>query len=212
MNSAGWLQQRIEDEAEPERARRLPSPQLVGTPERTSLDLNTLRAEGVAVVGRLAGVRDGQAQFSGSLRNVCALADLKLDRLLDAIDAYALATGLEREVGPVQRFASTQPTLAPRLSLALGSEVRTVLWATGHRPELSWLHLPVFDANGALRHDRGVVDGADGLYVLGLPFMRRRQSSFIHGCVDDVQALGRSLVTHLHTSRSGRGSQALAHG
>jgi len=212
MNAAGWLQQRIEDEAEPERARRLPSPQLVGTPERASLDLNTLRADGIAVVGRLAGVRDGQAQFSGSLRAVCALADLKLGRLLDGIDAYAQATGLEREVGPVERLASTQPDGAPRLSLALGSEVRTVLWATGYRPDLSWLNLPVFDAQGALLHESGVVAGAAGLYVLGLPFMRRRQSSFIHGCVDDVQALGRQLVAHLHSIRSGRGSHALISG
>ena len=43
-----------------------------------TLDLNTLRGMGVRFVGRFAAVRDGVAQFSGSLRNVCALADLKL--------------------------------------------------------------------------------------------------------------------------------------
>jgi putative flavoprotein involved in K+ transport len=41
----------------------------------------------VRVVGRLAAIRDGRAQFSGSLGNVCALADLKMNRLLDAADA-----------------------------------------------------------------------------------------------------------------------------
>ena len=50
--------------------------------------------QGVEVVGRLAGIRDGKAQFSGSLRNVCALADLKMNRLLASIDEWAERSGL----------------------------------------------------------------------------------------------------------------------
>lgn len=197
MHVTGLLEERIEDEAEPERARRLPSPQLVGTAARETLDLNTLRAEGIEVVGRLAGVQGTTAQFSGSLRNVCALADLKMARLLDRLDSLAQFHGLERSVGPVERFAPTLPQRAPRLALTLGKDVRAVLWATGHRPELSWLELPVFDARGQLRHDRGIVAGAPRVVALGLPFMRRRQSSFILGCEDDVQALARHLVQQL---------------
>ena len=71
------------------RARRLPSPQLVGTPERTTLDLNALADLGVEMVGRWATVRDGRALFSGGLRNVFSLADLKLERLLDSFDDWA---------------------------------------------------------------------------------------------------------------------------
>ena len=69
-----------------ERARRLPSPQLIGTPEHVTVDLNGLRKSGVELVGRLVGLRDGKAQFSGSLANHCALADLKMNRLLASID------------------------------------------------------------------------------------------------------------------------------
>ncbi|WP_280151998.1 NAD(P)-binding domain-containing protein [Piscinibacter sp. XHJ-5] len=200
MHVTGLLEQRIEDEAEPDRARRLPSPQLMGTPQRSTLDLNTLRAQGVEVVGRLVGVRDGKAQFSGSLRNVCALADLKMNRLLDGIDARARSRGLDPIVGPVERFAPTLPSRAPRLALDLGGDVRSVVWATGYRPELSWLHAPVFDERGGLRHDRGVV-AASRLFVLGLPFMRRRQSSFILGCEDDVRALSLRLVAQLRAMK-----------
>jgi len=208
MHVAGMLDQRIENEPDPLRAQRLPSPQLVGTAEHISLDLNVLRSEGVDVVGRLVGCRDGRAQFSGSLRNVCALADLKMNRLLDSIDAFAAARGLGPQVGPAERLPSTLPIHPPRLTLDLGREVRTVIWATGGRPELSWLQLPVFDPAGALRHDRGVVD-APGLYVLGLPFMRRRQSSFIHGCEDDVRALSRHLVSQLRAQPTGSGESVM---
>lgn len=200
MHSAGLLEQRIEDEPDPDRARRLPAAQLAGTPEHATLDLNVLRAEGVDVVGRLVGLRDNRALFSGSLRNVCALADLKMNRLLDHLDAFAAERGLDAQVGSVERFAPTLPERAPRLALDQTREVRTVIWATGGRPELSWLQVPAFDAAGRLRHDRGIVD-LPGLYVLGLPFMRRRQSSFIHGCANDAREIGRHLVSRLRSRR-----------
>jgi putative flavoprotein involved in K+ transport len=196
MLASGLLDQRIEDADDPARARRVPSPQLAGTPERTTLDLNALRAEGVELVGRLAGIRDGKALFSGSLRNVCALADLKMNRLLDAIDEWIERQGLAAQAGPVERHAPTDVGASPRLGLVLGDEIRTVLWATGLRPDHSWLDLPVFDRKGVLKHDRGVVD-APGLYVLGLPYLRRRKSSFMHGAEDDVRELGAHLAAHL---------------
>ncbi|MBX3606985.1 MAG: NAD(P)-binding domain-containing protein [Piscinibacter sp.] len=195
MLAAGVLDQRIEDVDDAERARRVPSPQLAGTPERATLDLNALRADGVEVVGRLAGIRDRQAQFSGSLRNVCALADLKMNRLLETLDAWALRLGLDAVAAPPERFAPTDVGPRPRLGLALGTEVRTVIWATGFRPELGWLQAPVFGADGSLRHDRGVV--RPGLVVLGLPYLRRRKSSFIHGAEDDVRELAAHVVAHL---------------
>jgi putative flavoprotein involved in K+ transport len=196
MLASGLLDQRIEEVDEPDRARRVPSPQLAGTPERASLDLNVLRGEGVEIVGRLAVIRDGRAQFAGSLRNVCALADLKMNRLLASIDQWAERHAVDDEVGPAERFAPTDVGEQPRLELALGTDVRTVVWATGFRPDYSWLHAGVFDRKGALKHDRGVVD-APGLYVLGLPYLRRRKSSFIHGAEDDVRELSAHLADYL---------------
>jgi putative flavoprotein involved in K+ transport len=196
MLAAGLLDQRIEETDDPDRARRVPSPQLVGTPERATLDLNVLRGLDVEVVGRLAGIRDGKAQFSGSLRNVCALADLKMNRLLDSIDEWIERNVPASEVGPAERYAQTDVGASPRLGLTLGQDIRTVLWATGFRPDFSWLDVPAFNRKGALKHDRGIVE-APGLYVLGLPFLRRRKSSFMHGAEDDVRELGEHLAAYL---------------
>ena len=69
--------------------------------------------------GKLAGIGGGKAQFSGSLRNQCALADLKMNRLLDTIDAYARDSGLDAEVEPPHRFPPTEVDESPPLGMDL---------------------------------------------------------------------------------------------
>jgi putative flavoprotein involved in K+ transport len=191
MEASGVWNQRYDEIDDLARARGLPSPQLVGTPERITLDLNALMASGVEIVGRLSAIRDGRALLSGGLPNQCALADLKMNRLLDTFDEWAVSAGVEAD--PPERFAPTAVPASTRLWLDLASgEIRSIVWATGFRPEYGWLHVPVVDAKGRLRHDGGVVD-APGLYAIGLPVLRRRKSTFIHGVEDDA----RDIVAHL---------------
>jgi putative flavoprotein involved in K+ transport len=197
MDAAGLLDERYDEVDNVVRVRNVPSLQVVGTPERVTLDLNVLTDMGVKLVGKLAAISEGKAQFSGSLRNHCALADLKLGRLLDTIDEWASAEGLDDEFESPQRFAPTRLEDSPPLALDLRSgEIRSIIWATGFHPDYSWLDVPVLDRKGQLRHDGGVVE-APGLYVMGLPFLRRRRSSFIDGAADDARDLSEHLVGHL---------------
>jgi putative flavoprotein involved in K+ transport len=193
MQASGVWDQRYDEIDDLARARRLPSPQLVGTPERITLDHNALGGLGVELVGRLSAIRDGRALFSGGLRNLFALADLKLERLLDAFDDWARASGHDRDLGDPERLEPTRVPATSRLQLDLrGGGIRSIIWATGFRPDYSWLEVPVVDDKGYLRHDGGIVE-SPGMYALGLPVLRRRKSSFIHGVEDDV----RDLVEHL---------------
>jgi putative flavoprotein involved in K+ transport len=197
MEAIGRLDERYDEVEEILRARAVASPQLVGTPDRRTLDLNRLTDAGVQLRGRIGAIRDGVALFSGGLGNHCALADQKLERLLDEIDAWVDERGLSDEVGPAERFDRTRLPAGAPLTLDLGrGETNTVVWATGFRPDLSWLELPVFDGSGRLRHDGGVVD-APGVYCLGATFLRRRKSSFIHGAEDDTADLADHLEAHL---------------
>jgi len=198
MDAAGVLDQRYDEVDDLVRARHVPSMQLVGSPGRT-LDLNALTSAGVRLAGRLAGIQDGVAQFSGSLPNVCALADLKLNRLLDTIDAWA---GM-----PGERPAPTIVRTAPlRLDLRSG-EISSIVWATGFRPDLSWLDVPVLDRKGRVAHDGGVT-ACPGLYLLGMPFLRRRKSSLIDGAANDAADLTAHLVSHLDARAGGRERRA----
>ena len=210
MDRSGVNHERYDAVDDLDRARRVPSLQLIGSDERRTLDLNALAASGVEVVGRLAGIRDRTALFSGALRNHCALADLKLDRLLDTIDRWCAASGLDGEVAPPERYEPTRIAPSPRLGLDLGSgEIASVVWATGFRPDHAWLDVPVRDRKGRLRHDGGVV-AAPGLYVLGLPFLRRRCSSLIDGAGADARDLAAHLARFLDTGGRGAGRAAAA--
>ena len=193
MDASGVWDQRYDEVDDLPRARRLPSPQLVGTPERTTLDLNALTAMGVELVGRWAAIRDGRALFSGGLRNMFSLADLKMERLLDVFDEWVRTDGRDPDVSPAERFAPTEVPRSPRLEIDLrNGEIRSIIWATGFRPDYQWLDLPVVDPKGQLRHEGGAV-ASPGVYALGLPVLRRRKSTFIHGIEDDA----REVVDHL---------------
>ncbi len=203
MDAAGVLDERYDAIEDINRARNVPSLQLAGYADRRSLDLNSLTAIGVKLVGRLAGIRDGKAQFSGSLTNHAAMSDLKMNRLLDAIDAWAAGNGIEGAVAPPHRFEPTRVEASPPLSVKLGSgEIRTIIWATGFRPDYSWLDVPVLDRKGRVRHDGGVVD-SPGMYLMGVQFMRRRKSALMDGAGADA----RDLSAHLASCLDGQGAE-----
>jgi putative flavoprotein involved in K+ transport len=205
MDVAGVQDERYDEVDDIKRARRVPSLQLTGSDTRMTLDLNALTAMGVKLVGRLAGMNDGKAQFSGSLRNVCALSDLKMNRLLNTIDEWASENDLDGEVEPPHRLPPTEVEDSPPLVLDLAAAgIKTIVWATGYRPDYSWLQVPVLDRKGRIRHDGGVVDWP-GLYLMGIQFLRRRKSALIDGAGDDA----RDLCDHLASYLDGRTENSL---
>ena len=197
-DAVGRLDERYDELDDVVRARHLPSPQLIGTPERRSIDINGLAGEGITIVGRLGRVVDGVAQFSGSLPNVCMLADLKMNRLLDGLDEWAGRA--KPDVWPPERFEQTR-VARPELEIDLHrAGIGTVLFATGYRPDYSWLDLPVLDGRGRIVHDGGAISGAPGCYVMGLNLLRRRRSSYINGANSDSADIARLIHRHLDSS------------
>ena len=196
MDASGLLDERYDEVDDVARARKVPSPQLIGTPDRRMLDLNALTERGVAIRGRLGTIRDGTALFSGGLVNQCKLADLKMNRLLGTIDEWAAKAGLDDGVEGERHPPTTVGAEPMSLDLTDGS-IRTIVWATGFRPDYSWLDVDVLDHKNRVRHDGGVTT-SPGLYLMGSTFLRRRKSSFIHGAGDDATDLAEHLAGYLH--------------
>ena len=194
MDALGQLDERYDEVDDIGRARRLPSLQLVGSPDRRTLDLNALRAAGVQMVGKLMHVDGGRGLFSGGLANLVASADLKQLRLLQRIDEFAVDRDLcDSLLAPQRPCATVLGAVPTEINLA---RFETVVWATGYRPRFDWLDPIAFDCRNRITHDGGIA-ALPGLYLLGLPFMRRRKSSFIDGVGPDAAELASHLHAHL---------------
>jgi putative flavoprotein involved in K+ transport len=72
-------------------------------------------------------------------------------------------------------------------------EVDAVIWATGYRPDYSWIDLPILDSNGRLRHRRGLTD-VPGLNFLGLTWQWTRGSALIGWVKDDAAFLAERIA------------------
>jgi putative flavoprotein involved in K+ transport len=75
---------------------------------------------------------------------------------------------------------------AARFADGSETEVDAVIWATGYRPDYSWIDLPVTDRAGAVRHRRGVTD-VPGLYFLGLTWQHTRGSALLGWVKEDAE-------------------------
>src|SRR5262249_23942442 len=115
----------------------------------------------------------------------------------------------EGGVSPPPRLPPTRVPDEPPLMMNLAnfskSNIRTIIWAIGYRPDYTWLEVPVLDHKGMIRHDGGITS-SPGLYLMSAPFMRRRKSTLIDGAGD----YARDLRGHLASYVGARGEHAMA--
>ena len=174
-------------------SRAQPSLQLVGRPDHSTVDLTTLHARGVLLTGRVRGIDGTRVELADDLIARTAAADLKLATIRTRIDEYVRRSGVEAD--DPEPFVPTWSVAAhpvSRLDLRR-DRIGTVIWATGYRRVYRWLHVPVLDRHGEIMHDGGITT-YPGLYVLGLNFQRRRNSSFIDGVGRDAVELARHIA------------------
>lgn len=87
-------------------------------------------------------------------------------------------------------------------------DVANVVWATGYRPDFSWIDVPVFEQDGYPRHERGVVGESPGLYFLGLIFLHSLYSQLVYGTVRDSKHVAEHLLaSRAASSRAASGLQ-----
>ncbi len=192
MDRAGILDETVAEVGDIDRARHQPSLQLAG--DDRPLDLAALREAGVRVAGRMVAAEGMRIRLAGDLRQTMQVADVKLARLITRIDA---ALGVDRHAAadPIPPIAFD----APAREVDLGAEgIGTIVWATGFRRAFPWLRVPVTGADGDIVQ-RGGLTGAPGLTTLGMPFQRRRKSTFIDGVGGDAEALLPHLLSHLQS-------------
>jgi putative flavoprotein involved in K+ transport len=198
MDRAGILGHTIDQMRDARSARSAPSLQLTGRSDHP-VGLDALAARGVTLAGRLVAADGRRLSFAGDLPATIGAAQGRMERLLRTIDAC-----ISRSDGG--EYASPDPP--PPYAVAGGpasldlrrAGIRTVIWATGYRPDYPWLRVPALGRRGEIVHRRGVTS-VPGLYALGLRFLYRRNSSFIDGVRHDARFVA-AHVTRRMTTRA----------
>lgn len=197
LDASGILHDRADRVVNLEASRRSPSLQLVGSTPPRSLDLQTLRSSGVELVGHLVAVDGHRLRFASDLERSIAASDAKLERVLARIDRFIECSAFATEAAPAAPFSRMAvPPAASHLDCRRAG-IRAVIWATGHRRSYPWLRLPVATAQGDISHRLGVSD-VPGLYVIGMNFLRRRNSAYIDGVGTDARELSESIWRRLN--------------
>jgi len=198
LDRAGFMDEPAERVHDIDQSRRQPSLQLVGHPDHRSLDLAILQERGVRVAGRLAGVDGSRIVFDDDLVATTAASDAKLAVLMAKLDEWATQSGINGDVDEPEPFVPTWPRFldAPPAIDLRADGIRAVVWAAGYRRTYPWLIAPVFDWHGEVLHTGGITS-YPGLYILGLRFLRHRNSSFIDGVGRDAAELSGHLWTYL---------------
>jgi putative flavoprotein involved in K+ transport len=73
-------------------------------------------------------------------------------------------------------------------------EVANVIWCTGFTADFSWIDLPAFDSDREPVHDRGLVEDAPGLYLVGRFFQFALTSSLIGGVGRDAEYVAEHIA------------------
>jgi putative flavoprotein involved in K+ transport len=156
------------------------------------IDLRQFAREGMALYGRLTGIRDGVLQLGDDLEANLDRADRVADDIKTTIDQYIAREGLdapqEARYVPVWRPSGHRETL----DLAQAG-IGCVVWCIGYRTNFRWIELPVFDAAGKPVHDRGVTN-EPGLYFLGLPWLYTWGSARFCGIARDAEYVARRIA------------------
>jgi len=194
LDAMRLLDRRVRPHLAPGPVTSEPSVQLVGRPDGRDVDLPALERKGVVLTGRLTGVSGTRVRFADDLSGTTADADVRLASLLRRIDAYARAVGLEDEILPAPPRPPGIRAVQPPAHLDLThAGITSVVWATGYRRAYSWLHVPVLDPTGEIRHVHGTT-AAPGLHTVGMRMQTRRNSTFLDGVRHDAAAVvGRVL-------------------
>jgi putative flavoprotein involved in K+ transport len=194
LGHSGWLSRTVDDVPDVDAARREPRIQLFGRPERDG-GLAELSVRGVEFVGRLRGAAGATVIFDDDLPATLARARSRSAAILTRVARAAGTT----DVPPLPEIARAS-ILPPELRLGRRG-IRTVIWATGHRPHYPWLRIPVLDLSGQIAQYRGRTM-EPGLFVVGTRFQHRRDATFLDGVRHDAADVVEQLAAR---PRSGAG-------
>jgi putative flavoprotein involved in K+ transport len=171
-----------------------PRASLTGAGGGHDLSVRKLAQEGATLLGRLQGAHGVELMIAPDIGETVQEGDERSRRSLAMIDEFIARHGIAAPAHEPVTWPDPPELADPILQLDLrAAGVTSVVWATGFRYAFDWIQLAVFDARGNPEHTRGVT-AEPGLYFLGLRWLYKFKSSFIHGVGEDAEFLAEQIV------------------
>ncbi|WP_167137987.1 NAD(P)/FAD-dependent oxidoreductase [Diaminobutyricimonas sp. TR449] len=185
---AGFFEHTLADMPGPA-VRFAANPTVTGAQGGHDLNLHTLAADGVQLIGRVRDVEDGRLVVDDDLVETVASAEQGYEQISQLAVVAAEARGWPVPELPVMN--SDPVVAAPTPSL---NELDAVVVACGFRPDYGWIQVPdLVDEMGFPHHREGESARVAGLHFLGMPWMRTRKSPLVLGVGEDAAQLVRRI-------------------
>jgi len=151
-----------------------------------------LAERGARLLGRIASVDGSRVVLQPGLGESLSFGDAFVEELTGKIDAHAALAGLDLPGAERTRVPAGVVVELPELDLA-DEAITSILWASGFRPDYSWVDVPLGDADGWPVQEGGVTSHP-GLYIVGLNWLHTRKSALFCGVGEDAERVVEHLV------------------
>ncbi|SFR84460.1 putative flavoprotein involved in K+ transport [Agromyces sp. CF514] len=189
LEEAGFFEQVLADQPSPT-VRLAANPLATGAGGGHDLSLRTLAADGVGLIGRVIGVDDGRLVVADDLAQTLAVGDDGFRIICDLAKQAAASRGMPAPNTPEPLDAPVDAAEVPRLG-----DLGVVLVACGFRPAYDWIDVPgAFDGGGFPVTDADGSPAVDGLWFVGVPWLRRRKSPLLIGVGEDAAIVADRLA------------------
>ena len=191
----GLLDQTVDSLPSPE-ARLACNPPISGNNGGHDCHPRWLAGRGALVVGRLEHVAGTKVRFAAGVEETLFAGDQFAAERMSDIDRYIDERGIDAPAAEPREGGPSPVVDTPELDLREAG-IESILWATGFRPDYSWIDLEVSDEHGWPTQRRGV-SPYDGLYFVGVNWLHKRKSALFCGVGEDAE----HVVSHLVARRS----------
>jgi putative flavoprotein involved in K+ transport len=172
-------------------------PQLTGVGGNRTISLQMLARKGAVITGKADNANGKTIQLQPNAAKHVQFADHFSQMIKNTIDEVIGQQQLdtpppspdEADMPDADAGCVTEMTA---LDLA-ENNINSIIWATGFNCNFSYIHLPVLDAVGLPKHENGCTT-VEGLYFVGLPWLRTRKSLLIYGAKDDAEFIVEQVV------------------
>ena len=157
------------------------------------LHYRTLRKLGVTLLGRFLGAEGRNARFASDLNDSVAWGDQRYAELIGRVRKLVAERGL-----PPLEVLEPEPFSANALDRLDLSGFGAVIFTAGFRPDYNaWVRYPsAFDDLGFPIHEEGASTVVEGLYFVGVHFLRKRKSSLLIGVGEDAAIVVGKIAAH----------------